>query len=228
MADWPAWLDHRGEKISPDIMILYLNHSDVDRALSKNLYVVREDSVLKDSIRWKLRPGFLTLGRMGWYRWLQEHSQLMNILVKIAWRYLYYSDQTDNFSQKDSSVPIPPEDAFDPESGYSRRLSRLLIEKIQDWCDRNNCILVLTTTGFFEKGMTGEHTYKFYESLIDNPSDALYFFDNTGCVQQEINGDYESIRIPDNNHPNEKGAKIIAECSMNWLKPFLKEKTEMP
>lgn len=223
LADWPAWLQEKGQSISPDIVILFLNYMDVDRALSKNLFVVEQDSVLTESIRWKPGKGFMSLGRMGWYRWLQEHSDLMNILVKLAWRYLYFSDQTHHFSHEESEVVLPPEDAFDPESGYSLQLAQQLTQQMQNWCNENDCTFILTTTGFFEKNSSGEHTYAYYETLNEVTENRFYFFDNTQCVKQKTSGDLESITIPGDTHPNEEGAKVITECSLNWLQPFLKQ-----
>ncbi|WP_234567475.1 SGNH/GDSL hydrolase family protein [Rhodohalobacter sp. 614A] len=222
LADWPGWLNQKGESISPDIIILYLNYMDVDRALSKNLYVV-EDSKLQNSIRWKPRKIFMSLGRMGWYRWLQEHSELTNILVKLAWRDLYFSDQTDNFSQQNSQVLIPPADAFDPKSGYSLQLAKLLTEQLQIWCEQNGCRFILTTTGFFDENSTGAHTFSYYKSLVNETPENIYFFDNTPCVHEQTQGDFDNIRIPGDSHPNERGAQIIADCSWNWLQPFMEK-----
>lgn len=227
LADWPAWLEHKGESISPDMVILFLNYMDVDRALSKNLYVVK-DSELINSIRWKPRKFFMSLGRKEWYRWLQEHSEVMNILVKIAWRYLYFSDQTDNFSQQNSEVPVPPADAFDVESGYSLTLAQKLMDRIVSWCDQHNSTLVIATTGFFEKNSTGVHTYAYYESLLQDFTAVPSFFDITPCFKAEVNGDYASIRIPNNSHPDERGAEIIADCSWDWLGPFLEQQMSAP
>lgn len=227
LADWPAWLEQEGESISPDIIILYLNYMDVDRALSKNLYVA-ENSELIESIRWKPRQFFTSLGKMGWYRWLQEHSELMNILVKIAWRYLYYSDQTDNFSQENSEVPILPEDGFDVESGYSLKLADLLMDRIVSWCEENDCTFILTTTGFLDQDISGVHTYSYYKSILEDSTNVAHFYDNTPCLKEKINGDFESIRIPNNSHPNEKGAEMIADCSWDWLQPYLKQHMSSP
>lgn len=228
LADWPRWLEYNGQQISPDIIILYLNYMDVDRALSKNLYVVEGDSTLTESIRWQQRSFFIYLGRLGWYRWLQEHSELMNLVVKVAWRYLYFSDQTENFTKRDSAVPLPPNNAFDPESGYSLRLAELLTERMVNWCEINNCTFIMTTTGFFEKNDSGVHTYAYYDTLVNSRNDTFYFFDNTPCVNERINGNYDTIRIPGDSHPNEEGAEIIAECSLIWLMPFLDHYTGSP
>lgn len=229
LADWPAWLDHIGREISPDIVIYYLNYMDVDRALSKNLYVLDEqDSTLTESIRWKPRTMFMSLGRMGWYRWLQKHSEVMNIMVKIAWRYLYFSDQTNEFDQESTQVPIPSEEAFYPESGYSVQLAQRLKKRMENWCEQNNCNFILTTTGFLEEGSIGAHTKAYYESLVQKSDSTRLFFDNTPCVKEKVNNNYDNIRIPEDSHPNERGAEIIAECSLNWLQPYLEQRLGAP
>lgn len=228
LADWPGWLENNGSNISPDFIILYLNYMDVDRALSKNLYVVGDDSTLVNSIRWEPRKFFMSLGRMEWYRLLQEYSELMNILVKIAWRHLYFSDQTSSFSQQDSEVPIPPDESFDPESGYSLQLAQLLTKKMADWCKQKNCTLIVTTTGFFDANSTGVHTLKYYEFLANEAERSIPFFDNTPCVKEKTGSDFDAITIPEDTHPDEIGAKIIAKCSMKWLQPFLEQNMGKP
>ena len=54
-----------------------------------------------------------------------------------------------------------------------------------------------------------EHTLQFYEMGID-------FYDCSKDLANQIKNDYSTIRIIGDGHPNEIGAKLIAET--NWLK----------
>jgi hypothetical protein len=51
-----------------------------------------------------------------------------------------------------------------------------------------------------------------------SPKKPYPFFDNTACVDSTVSGNLESIRIPEDSHPNEEGARIIADCTWQWLK----------
>ncbi len=217
LADWPLWLETFGENIQPDKVLYFLNVHDIDRALSKNLFVLQNDSLIQ-SKRWEPQQFMFSLGKKGWYRWLQAHSQLANIIVKVLWKNVYFNDVTNNFDAKNSSTVIPKYDDFSLESNYSKELSLALFERMQNWCASNNCELIVTTTGFFEQNKTDTHTAKFYNSILKNglPNELL-FYDNSLCVDSLASHNLDGIRIPGDSHPNEEGASIIAECTWQWL-----------
>lgn len=219
LADWPAWLAAFGDKIKPGLVIYFFNIHDLDRALSKNLYVLQRDSLLKTQ-RWQPREFMFRLGQKRWYRWFQAHSDLANLIVKVFWKNFYFIDLTDDFNPQNTSVPIPKESDFLLSSDYSLELGKLLIGKMQAWCSDNNCELIVTTTGFFDKESQPNHTTKLYEWLLEHHASSaseLNFFDNTECVQNKAAENLETIQIPNDSHPDEKGAAIIAECTWSWL-----------
>ncbi len=217
LADWPLWLETFGENTQPDKIIYFLNVHDIDRALSKNLFVLQNDSLIK-SKRWEPQQFMFSLGKKGWYRWLQAHSHLANIIVKILWKNVYFNDVTNNFDIEKSSTTIPKYEEFSLDDDYSVNLGMALIERMQNWCASNNCELVVTTTGFFEQNKADTHTAKFYNSILENglPNDLL-FYDNSPCVDSLASHNLDGIRIPGDSHPNEEGASIIAECTWQWL-----------
>jgi hypothetical protein len=96
LADWPAWLENFGGDVSPDIILYFIHVKDLDRALSKNIYVAKGDSLIKTQ-RWKPRQFMFDIGQLTWYRWLQANSDLANLVVKVLWKHVYYQDLTNNF-----------------------------------------------------------------------------------------------------------------------------------
>ncbi|MEP5945449.1 MAG: hypothetical protein ABJ356_12870, partial [Balneola sp.] len=64
LADWPAWLEYNGANIDPDVILYFLNIHDLERALSKNIYVLKKDSLIK-SQRWKPSETMQSLGKQG-------------------------------------------------------------------------------------------------------------------------------------------------------------------
>ncbi len=217
LADWPLWLETFGEEIKPDKILYFLNVHDLDRALSKNLFVLKNDSLVQ-SKRWEPQQFMFDLGKKNWYRWAQSHSHLANIIVKVLWKNVYFKDLTSGFDIEKSTAIIPSYDEFSLNADYSVKLGYALIERMQSWCSVNNCELIVTTTGFFEQNKSDTHTAKFYNSILTNgfPNE-LSFYDNSTCVDSLTSHNLDSIRIPGDSHPNEEGTSIIAECTWQWL-----------
>lgn len=214
LADWPGWLNEFGNKINPDYVLYFLNTEDLERALSKNLYVLQGDSSIQ-SQRWKPREWMFEISRKGWYQKLQANSQFFNLVVKVLWAKVYFDDLTHNFDANKATVPVPDPDIFNIESEYSLRLGKLLLHKMHQWCITNNCELIVTTTGYFSRKEPPKHTQRLYEWLNTTDSD-FYFFDNTSCVASLAQQNLSAITIPGDSHPNEKGAQFIADCT--WQK----------
>lgn len=217
LADWPLWLEHYGKEIAPDIVLYYLHVSDLERALSKNLFVLENDT-LTQSTRWKPSRFMRNLGRKTWYRKLQQHSELANIVIEILWRKVYFKDQTFDFNHQKSKVKMPSPNDFSLESEYAKTLGLKLLERMDNWCNQNNCKLIITTTGFFEQKLRNEYTLQLYQALKnDELSNNIPFFDNTPCLTENAKPDYENLRIPNDGHPNAEGAAKIADCTWQWL-----------
>lgn len=225
LADWPAWLEYNGANIDPDVILYFMNIHDLERALSKNIYVLKEDSLIK-SQRWRPSETMQSLGRQNWYRWLQGKSELFNIVVKLLWQSIYFEDLTNDFDTESSTVLIPEMVDFSLESDYSLNLGKAIFKKMDEWCFSNSCELLITTTGFFPSADTIEsaHTLRLYNALKEGSaelSDNVRFFDPSECVGSEINSDYNSIKILGDSHPNQQGAKLIADCTWVELKDYI-------
>ncbi|MCC5942780.1 MAG: SGNH/GDSL hydrolase family protein [Balneolaceae bacterium] len=222
LADWPLWLGEFGQTVSPDIVIYMMNTSDLDRSISKNLFVANEaDSALVQSRRWEPREFMAKMGRQAWYRSLQKHSDLMNLLVSIAWDKLYFKDLTDGFNHEASQTKLPAEQQRYIESGYSNLLGILLLQRLDEWCANNECDFILSTTGFFDFEEEQYYTHPFYEKMKIEGSLNIPFFDNTECMVEFTGGDKSGIVIEGDGHPNETGAQLIAGCTWNWLQEYL-------
>ncbi len=225
LADWPAWLEYNGVSIQPDIILYFLNIHDLERALSKNIYVVQRDSLIK-SQRWKPRGFMQSLGKQSWYRWLQGNSELFTLIVKVLWRNIYFVDLTESFDQNNTAVLIPKNEQLYIESEYSLNLGVKLFEKMNSWCEENGCELIITTTGFFPHAEESFHTMRLYNFLADDSSlfkDEIKFFDPSFCVDSTIGSNYNSIIIPEDTHPNRRGSEIISDCIWKLLqKDFTK------
>lgn len=225
LGDWPGWLETFGKKIKPDVVLYFLHTSDLDRALSKNLYVLKQDTLIKTQ-RWQPRAFMFVLGQKNWYRSLQAHSHLFNIIVKILWKKAYFKDLTHSFNHSNTHVPIPNQEDFFLESDYSVHLGQKLLEQMDKWCVENECQLIITTTGFFQGDAESNHTSKLYSHILENPAflpGSVLFYDNSPCLDSLTAGNLDGIRIPGDSHPNEQGAQLIADCTWSWFKEYLKK-----
>ncbi len=221
LADWPLWLEEFGADVAPDYILYYLHVSDIERAISKNLFIL-EDGELIQSTRWKPNKFMRNLGRKNWYRWLQKHSQLVNIAVEIMWSKIYFKDLTYDFNPDLTEVKILDTNSFRSDKKYPANLGFKIFERINNWCEENNCKLIITTTGFFEQEVRNEFTLNLYNALINNGANDIPFYDNTPCLYEIAEYDYQNFRIPGDDHPNAKGAAEIANCTWQWLPSAIK------
>jgi lysophospholipase L1-like esterase len=224
-ADQLLWLQEFGDTINPDMVLIFLNTDDIDRSVSKNLFLYPDfpqtDS-LTTSQRWT--PGRIqkSIHNRRWYRTLQRHSHLANISVKVLWRYFYFHDLTRDFNPEKSTVPLPPTVIFTEDTNYGASLGNALFSEIQNWSAVRGCETVITTTGFFADDEISFHTEKFYSQFAEfSLMNGLTFIDNTPCLSGKLNGNYNSIIIPLDTHPDESGARMIAECTAARLIPLL-------
>jgi len=220
LADWPGWLDEYGEEVAPKFLLYFMNYDDVNRALSKNLFIYNQStpySLIK-SQRWAPRSFLNNLGQKRWYRWLQSNSHIANIAVSVLWKNIYFKDLTDNFNPEKSSVPIPSLDSFAEESDYSNKLTNAILEKINSWCDLNGCKFLVINTGYFEMEQMSIYDQKFYDWVrYDTLNHNFNYFDNVACVQEKAGLNLDEIKISGDSHPNERGSQIIANCTWEIL-----------
>ncbi len=219
LADWPGWLETYGTDIDINYLVYFMNYDDINRALSKNLYVFDESlpDSLEKSQRWRPRSIMPYLAQKRWYRWVQANSDLANIAVKLLWRNVYFKDVAKNFDPQKSSVRIPEPDSFSEESNYSNLLGFAILNKIEKWCSQNGCEFIVVTTGFFEEENMSIYDRKFYEWYKGASDQEENFFDNYACVQDKIISSLDELKIPGDSHPDEKGAQIIANCTWEKL-----------
>ncbi len=218
LADYPLWLEEFGEEISPQFIIYFMNYDDINRALSKNLFISQDSLNLIRSQRWEQRSFSKKIAHHHWYRWLQTHSDLFNILVKILWKNVYFEDLTHNFDPDKSEVQLPSLSSFEESSNYSNQLTVSLLSRLDNWCKTNNCELMVITTGFFEIDKMSVYDRNFYEFVSDSISIPFdFYYDNSNCVAEKADGNLSNLKIPEDGHPNENGAQAIADCSWNIL-----------
>lgn len=149
------------------------------------------------------------------YQWMLTHSQLIQLLRG--------SLQT-RFNQASKANAIHHEADAGVESNV--HLEEALFLRLQQWCLGHGCRLFVVTTGFhafpdysFGRG-DGAANDKFFAEAPQFFSKNKISFHDIGPTMVELSkGDYSTLVIANEGHPNEHGSEVIATLAWQWLKP---------
>ena len=102
--------------------------------------------------------------------------------------------------------------------------------RLRDWCAANHCRLLVLTTGYngfpkFPLGWNdGIANGMFFREAPDFfSSNGITFHDLGPELSRAVGGDFSSIVIPKDFHPNERGHELIAQLAWPWLKLQLQQ-----
>jgi lysophospholipase L1-like esterase len=215
LADCYDYLDEFGDSVKPDMVLVYFNADDIGRSMNRNKFFN------PDSKGAKFKKMFNDSKA---YQWLLENSHLVqwvrNRLVNLS------QEKTEAPKAHENKVIVPGSNiGTNEEAQKGARIAEELFTKIIDWCKKRNCRLVVLTTGWHfknnEMSDRNDPELLFLSHAQDffNKSN-VPFADITPAVSTELKekGEKEFI-IEGDYHPNEKGARIIAKNSWEFLKP---------
>jgi hypothetical protein len=224
LADWVAQLevnlqDGNFAEMVDGVMIV-ANYDDFARALSKNLYVISEDSTLVASKRWEERAVKKWLDKQDWFVTLQEHSRIVSALHSLLWSW-YYVDVT---AVEESKFEVPDvwhekdEKAF---AEYTKKLSELLVSRLYENLREYQIPLYITTTGYLTEGKLTQVNRAGFEGFKTGiQENEIPFVDITEYLNAQIDGAYDSITIPGDSHPDSTGAALIAQEMVEQFLPL--------
>lgn len=227
LADWVAQIE---ESLSNPIYANYIdgvmivaNYDDFARTLAKNLYVISADSTLIASKRWEERPLKKWLDEQKWFVTAQEHSHLISAVHSLLWPW-YYVDITE---QEHRKVAVPPmwdtgdEEAF---AEYTSSLSQMLIKRLHEITLDHEISLFITTTGYMSEDKLTDLNKNGFDGFKRGIEEReIPFADITSALTKQINGDYNSITIPEDTHPDSTGAALIAFEIERQLFPLIQQ-----
>ena len=208
--DWLAILQNRVDELPIDGVLIVLNHHDFMRTLARNLFVLSGDSLIA-SQRWSQRSLKSFLDSLSCWKWLQEHTHIASGIQHVLWTY-YHPDLTHNFDPEKTAVLIPDNNQLLPESDYILQLVEAITDDLTALLNSRNIPLWITTTGFIHDDFMTDYDRKVFDHL-DEIFDVLNipFHDITPEFYDRINGDFNSVTIPGDGHPNAEGAALMAE-----------------
>lgn len=219
-ADSLAFLEDFGPRLSPDVVIVFLNFDDARRSLVSGLYRLHDNDRLElDPLRKPVRHASLKriLNGMPGYQWLLEHSQLAQAARRMPLEMMILLERRSASRVLENRV----------ESANAVALEKALFRGMRHWCQEQGARLLVIATGFqglrVEQGSEGDRVNEmfFREAPSFFKDEGIAFGDISDRVLGEAGGDLRPFIIPGDVHPNEAGADLIAREAWRWLQPQL-------
>jgi hypothetical protein len=214
-SDYVAFVEEFGDDIKPAILLVVVNTDDIGRSIKRKLYSLKDNASAKLTREKLEKPAVKALlNSLPGYEFLLEHSHLLQLLRKA-----FYGQPTqihpgnggaavENFFDGPQSMELKVRGA------YSARLGQALFLRLHEWCKERNVALLVTTTGWHKERADSESepTADFMRSADDFfRSRSIPFNDISSVTRGMVDESPQRYIIAGDWHPNELGAKIIAE-----------------
>jgi lysophospholipase L1-like esterase len=226
--DYVAYAEEFGEEIRPDIILVFINSDDIGRAMRSPLWTfdaasgaltrkVAQVSKFKEMLN--ATPG---------YQWLLENSHLIQLsrTLFLNSRFAPPLAHGSGEATKFESVVAGPRSSSDAETALiAKSLGAALFSRLHSWSEKNDVYLIVTTTGWHQP------PYKLLSGLTEafmTGADELFaefgvpFFDPSAQLLRRKKSANNTFIIPNELHPNEAGAALVAE----YVYPFLSSQLE--
>lgn len=226
-AHYLRFIEDFGPKIMPDVVLVFLNTDDIGRSLESGLYELQGDkaqmierareSTPKDAIK-------SFLASLPVYHWMLERSHLLQVVrtAFLSGRFHTACSNRELLSPEDP-IPVPQSPELNVDAAVSTELGQALFRRLRDWCAEHNVDLLVVTTGWFAFAdkSPSEPTNAFIQTASGFfGSEGIPFFDPTEMVEAQTTNAHALI-WPGDDHPNEKGAELIASSVWGWLRTKL-------
>jgi len=226
-ADYVRFVEDFGKIIKPEIVIVFLNTDDIGRSLDAELYELRDNEAKTVEVTQQTTTGERIksfLKTIPLYHWLADNSHLIQALRRVFLSGSFRTSCADGeeLLPKDP-IPIPETSDSDVDVRISTLFGQALFRRLRGWCLANDADLLVITTGWFAFGDKDptEPTNAFIGTAEEFfGAEAIPYFDPTTILKTQRNSAHSFIFAGDS-HPNEKGARLIAESVWGWLRSEL-------
>jgi lysophospholipase L1-like esterase len=233
-AHYLRYVEDFGPEIQPDIALVFLNTDDIGRSVGAGLYELRDNEAKTVEVGNQPTTRDMIksfINSIPVYHWLLDNSHLVQALRTLALTGGFrIACQGNDVISPEDPIPIPQSSDVKVDVELSRELGRALFRRLRDWCAENNVDLLVVTTGWFAFGDKdpSEPTNSFLESAQEFfDSEGIRYFDPTSILEAQKNKAHTFI-WPGDGHPNEKGARLIANSVWGWLRLELARFAETP
>lgn len=220
-ADCLAYLEKYGAEISPKFVLIFLNSDDIGTSIWRNIYTFTDAHSLQLTDNFHPLP-HEQLKQLLFNNWLFEHSLLLHFIRYESSRFYDWIKSGKKHSLQANEHAMPTNTNVIFEDAFAIRYGEALFHRINLWCKQHHATLLVTTTGFNNR----------YAPNIHDPtkiffSEAPAFFAKEGIPYHDIAKPFmkavekKSFQIPHDGHPNQLGAKVIAEQTWPWLQQQL-------
>jgi lysophospholipase L1-like esterase len=208
-----AYLEDLGPQVKPDIVLVFVNSGDIGRSIKRQIYTPAAGSpteLQRNVVPYSSLKKFMNA--IPAYQWSLEHSHLLQ-LVRNA---VAMPNRRPHGPRAEALVEGPGFGLPSIPRGVSITLGRLLFTRMSRWCDENGASLWVTTTGWFDASDPSNDTPTL---AFIHGADGFFgglgvpFFDLAPHVHARKQADPERYIIRDEGHPNERGAKLIADSA---------------
>lgn len=214
-ADYVAFVEDEGDRLRPDVVLVFIGFDDVRRAWVSPLWSLAENGTVSRRPPSELRTGVRRIANVPGYRFLIEHSHA----AQLVRRALIASESDSEPVVDRSEVP------------NSLTLTEGLFARLSEWC-RSRRIALLVSNGTLLE-FSGETESQNPTATFLKNAEALFArlsvpYLSVARAHGALTEPLTSFEITDDGHPNERGARLIFETVWPWLGPHLQRIVERP
>ncbi|MCI0560206.1 MAG: SGNH/GDSL hydrolase family protein [Nitrososphaera sp.] len=211
-----AYLEGYGDEVNPDIVLVFLNIDDIRRANDNGLYLVDQRKLIASD-----RPipfARKVIQALPFYGHLVSRSYLLDA-VRSSYLALRY-DGADGKLFEGPGMQNDETDTTTKKDIKAVTLARHIFERIIEWCRERDVTLIVVTTAWHNPPYDGNNANELFMAEASQffGTRQVKFFDGSPLLIDRKQDLKSPIYIEEDGHPNEEGARLIAE--INW--PFLK------
>ena len=232
-ADYVAYVEDFGDIIEPELIIVFINHSDIDRSLKYNtqfkddvLYTLADENGLSlDRHKLDISQLKKVINAIPFYEWLLNHShfvQLMrNTYMNNKFKILNINDLTSHEAaaeKNDSNARVHADN-----NSTEVRLAKALFLRLKEWADSHEALLIVTTTGYHNPSPSEAETSNKYTKAFMSIAEEYFqsidvpFIDVSPYIYSIMHEDIDKFRIIDDHHPNSLATDLISKSTWKYI-----------
>lgn len=226
-SDYVRYFEEYGRDLDVDGVIVFFNIDDIGRSLLNPRYSIAADGQVTALKSEKIPRDSATkrvMNSLPFYDWLLEHSHLFQIARRVV---LMPRGSARGAAALTSATESSPAG----KSVNAVQAGQALVRHLKQLADGLSTPLMVLTTGFHGKPTAAdtEPTQLFMATAAPFfAEEAIEFHDCSEDVLTAAGGDYQSLQIPGEGHPDEAGAKVIAEKNWPFVRAFLERLVAAP
>jgi len=211
-----AYLEGYGDEVNPDIVLVFLHAGDIGRHINNELYHLDRGKLIASD---KPIPLLKRVSQaLPFYGDFISRSYLLNAMRR-SYLTLRYGMADENpilgLGMHNAETDVTTES----QDTKAVMLAQHIFERMIEWCRKRNVTFIAVTTALHNPPYDGNNASELFMAGAPQffGSHEVKYFDGSPLLIDRKQDHTSPIRIEGDGHPNEEGARLIAE--INW--PFL-------